>query len=133
MQPAAPFQAGSDWLNQMTISLVNRTNKTIVFGSIILHFLDTGDCSSSLPCASTTLEFGQRPAVDAFDGRTGKPVKPEHPERPPLDWKSDQTLVIHVSDYLAEIEQQLANSLPLTAVTKVNIYRGVFYFGDGMH
>ena len=29
IQPVAPFQAGSDWLQQMTISLVNRTNKTI--------------------------------------------------------------------------------------------------------
>ncbi len=27
IQPVAPFPAGSDWLQQMTISLINRTNK----------------------------------------------------------------------------------------------------------
>ncbi len=132
-QLVAPFQAGSDWLQQMTISLVNRTDKTIVFSGIIMHFLDTGDCSTSQPCAGATLELGQRPAVDAYDGRTGRPLKPQHPERPPLDWKSKQTIVVHISDYMADIEGQLANFLPVTAVSKVNVCRGVSYFEDGMH
>jgi hypothetical protein len=131
VQPVAPFQAGSDWLQQMTISLINRTNKTVVFGVILLHFLDTGDCRS-LPCVGAELHFGQRPAIDAYDGRTGRPLKPEHPERPPLDWKSEQTIVVHVSDYMAEIEENLVNFLPVTTITKVNVYRGPFYFDDGM-
>ncbi|MGH9583469.1 MAG: hypothetical protein ACRD4O_11085 [Bryobacteraceae bacterium] len=131
VQPVTPFQAGSDWLQQMTISLINRTDKTIVFGEININFLDTGDCKS-LPCAGVQLRFGQRPTIDAYDGRTGKPRKPEHPERPPLDWKSEQTIVIHVSDYMAEIEKDLANFMPVTDVTEVKVYRGVFYFSDGM-
>jgi hypothetical protein len=131
VQPVTPFQAGSDWLQQMTISLINRTAKTIVFGAISVSFLDTGDCKS-LPCAGASINFGQRPAVDAYDGRTGQPLKPEHPERPPLDWKSEQTLVVHVSDYMAEIEPSLANILPVTAITKVNVNRGAFYFENGM-
>ncbi len=72
VQPVTPFQAGSDWLQQMTISLINRTNKTIVFGGIILHFLDTGDCHA-LPCVGANINLGQRPAIDAYDGRTGQP------------------------------------------------------------
>ena len=132
IQPVTPFQAGSDWLQQMTISLVNRTNKTIVFGVVLLHFLDTGNCSSAQPCVGAELHFGKRPAIDAYDGRSGQPLKPEHPDRPPLDWKPEQTLVVHVSDYMAEIEEDLANYLPVTAVTKVNVYRGPFYFTSGM-
>ncbi|MBV9267827.1 MAG: hypothetical protein JO061_16790 [Acidobacteriaceae bacterium] len=115
----------------MTISLVNRTNKTIVFGSLIVHFLDTGDCRA-LPCVGDWLQFGKMPAIDAYDGRTGQPMKPEHPERPPLDWQSEQTIVVHVSDYIPEIEERLADSMLVTAVTKINIYRGPFYFDDGM-
>lgn len=130
IQPVTPFQAGSDWLQQMTVSLVNRTNKTIASGGIILHFLDTGDCHAT-PCVGVTLHFGQMPAVDAYDGRTGRPLRPEHPEAPPLGWKPEQTITIKVSDYMAEIEQQLANYIPVTDVTKVNVYRGAFYFEDG--
>ncbi len=82
IQPITPFQAGSDWLRQMTISLVNRTNKTIVFGGIIFHFLDVGDCSVAQPCVEAEIHLGQMPIIDAYDGRTGRPLKPEHPERP---------------------------------------------------
>lgn len=131
MQPVTPFQAGSNWVGQMTISLINRTNKPIVYGGIILHFLDIGDCRS-LPCVGPELHFGQMPAIDAYDGRTGKPLKPEHPESPPLDWKPEQTFVVHVSDYMAEIDEDLANIMSVTAVTNVNVYRGVFFFDDGM-
>ena len=131
VQPFTPFQAGTDWFQQMTISLVNRTSKTIVFGALIFHFLDTGDCRSG-PCVGVDLELGQRPAIDAYDQRSGKPLQPEHPERPPLDWKSEQTLVIHVSDYMPDFEGRLANYLPVTNISKVNISRGPFYFEDGM-
>lgn len=132
VQRVTPFQAGSDWLREMTISLINRTNKTIEFGSIIFHFLDTGDCSSAQPCVGASLTFGQMPAIDAYEGRTGRPIKPEHPERPPLDWKPEQTIVVHVSDYIDEMERNLADFMPVTAVTKVNVYRGPFYFEDGL-
>jgi hypothetical protein len=37
-----------------------------------------------------------------------------------------------VSDYLPEIEEDLADFLPVTSVRNVNVYRGVFYFDDGM-
>ena len=131
-QPVTPFPAGSDWLQQMTISLVNRTNKTIAYGVLIFHFLDVGDCSPAQPCVEAELHFGQRPAIDAYDGRTCRPLKPEHPERPPLDWRPQKTIVVHVSDYMPEIEESLANFMTVTSVSKVNLSRGPFYFDDGM-
>jgi hypothetical protein len=70
--------------------------------------------------------------MNAYDGRTGKPLRPEHPERLPLDWKPEQTIVIHVSDYMTEIQEQLADFMPVTEVTKLKVYRGVFHFADGM-
>jgi hypothetical protein len=132
IQPFIPFEAGGDWLQQMTISLINRTNKTVVFGRVIFHFMDAGDCSSARPCPEALLEVGQIPAIDAYDGRTGQPMRRVHPERPALDWGPEQTIVVHVSDYMPEIEASLANFLPVSAVTKVNVYRGDFYFADGM-
>ncbi len=44
-------------------------------------------------------------------------------------------MVVHVNDYMAEIESRLSNSptpLAVTALNKLNVYRGVFYFEDGM-
>ncbi len=132
LQPITPFQAGSDWIQQMTISLFNRTNKVIAFGGLNMRFLDTGDCHA-LPCASVAIRFGQRPAIDAYDERTGKSVRPERPGSAPLDWRPGQTFVVHVSDYMGDIEKStLSNTMPVTAVTKVAIFRGTFYFDDGM-
>ncbi len=133
IQPVTPFQASNDWVQHMNIFLVNRTSKVIVRGSMILRFLDTGDCSTpSSRCIQSVLEFGRLPAVDAYSGRTGQPLKPERLERPPLDWRPEQTIAIHVSDYIAEIKEDSANLLPVNALSKLNIYRGVFYFDDGM-
>jgi hypothetical protein len=132
IQPVTPFQAGPDWLSQMTVSLVNRTNKTIVFGGIHLTFLDTGNCSPAQPCVGAELHFGQRPAIDAYDGRTGRPTKPEHPGRPPFDWKPEQTIVVRVSDYMPEIEESLTNFMAVSSVSKINLHRDAFYFRDGM-
>ncbi len=131
IQPVTPFEAAGDWLRQTTISLINRTSKTIVFAEINLHFLDTGDCRT-LPCVGVQLRLGRTPAVDAYDGRTGRPLRPETPDRPTLDWKPEQTIVVHVSDYLPEIEEDLADFLPVMSVRNVNVYRGVFYFDDGI-
>jgi hypothetical protein len=130
-QAVTPFEAGGNWLSQMILSLINRTDKTIVFGGIDLDFLDTGDCRTQ-PCVGAQLDFGQRPAIDAYDGRTGQPLKPEHPERPPLNWKRGQTITIRVSDYMPQIEEDLSNFMSVTAVTKMNVHRLVFYFDDGM-
>ena len=131
IQPVAPFQAGSNWLQQMTISLFNRTNKTIVFGTITLQFLDTGDCRT-LPCSADQIHFGQIPAVDAYYGRTGLPLKPEHPEQPRLNWEPDQRLTIHVGDYMNEITRNVEDYLPVAAVTKVAVHLSAFFFEDGM-
>ena len=131
IQPVTPFQDGSDWFQQMTISLVNRSSKIIVFGGLIFHFLDVGNCSTVQPCVEGEITLGQRPAVDAFTGK-GQTIKPEHPERSPLVWKPHETIAIHVADYIADVGRNLEPFMPITAVTKVDISRGVFYFKDGM-
>ena len=131
VQPVTPFQAGSDWLQQMTISLVNRTNKTIVFGAISLQFLDAGDCRTQ-PCRAYTIRLGQVPAINNYSARTGEPLKPDHPERPPLNWEPSQTIVVHVSDSLAEIKDALLSLSPVTEVTRVAVHIGPFFFNDGM-
>lgn len=54
IQPVTPIQAGDDWLQNVTIYLLNRTNKTIVEGQIVLVFPETGDGSPGTRCGCTT-------------------------------------------------------------------------------
>ncbi len=132
VQPVTPFQAGNDWLQQMTISLVNRTEKTIVAGTVSLMFLDNAaDCRTQV-CPMEQIHLGQMPAVDAYDGRTGKPLRSEHPERTPLNWKHGQIFTVRIGDYLNEIGAKPLNYEPVTTVSKVAVHVGPFFFEDGM-
>ena len=130
VQPVAPFQAGSDWLQQMAISLFNRTNKKIVFGAVTLMFLDTGDCRT-LPCVAYGIRLGQVPIADAYSARTGQ-LRPDHSASPRLNWEPNQAMVVHVADYMMQIEKILSKHMPVTAVTKVAVHISPFFFDDGM-
>lgn len=115
VQPILPFQADSDWLKMMSISLINRTEKTIVAGEITLNFLDTGNCRSQ-PCVAEQIHIGQLPSIDAYNGRTGQPLKLD--ARDPLDWAPDQAVVVHVGDYMDEIVHNLSDHLAVTSVNR---------------
>lgn len=131
VEPVTPFQAGPNWLQTMTISLMNRTNKNIASGQLTLSFLDVGDCRHT-PCPAGHIHLGQIPAIDAYDGRTGKPLP--NPGTQPLDLKPDQVLAVHVGTYWNDIldESGLEKFMPVTAVSKVRLDIGPFFFEDGM-
>lgn len=132
VQSVTPFQSTSDWLQKMTIAMVNRTNKTIVAGTVTLLFLDNAsDCRTEV-CPMEQMRVGQLPAVDAYDGRTGQPLKPEDVGIAPVEWKAEQTFTLHVSDYWQDIETKLSNFGVSTEPSKVAIHLGPFYFADGM-
>ena len=131
VEPVTPFQAGPNWLQTTTISLINRTNKTIASGQLTLCFLDVGDCRHR-PCPAGHIQLGQIPAIAAYDGRTGKPLP--NPGTQPLDLKPDQALAVEVGAYWNDIldESGLEKFMPVTAVSKVRLDIGPFFFEDGM-
>ena len=132
VQPFTPFQAPADWLSNMDISLVNRTSRNIAFGELSIFLLDTGDCSKAAPCTSVSIRFGNIPAAGLFNTLTKEPI-PAEPARPALNWQGEQTLVIHVKDYLPQITQALSNTnMPVTSINKVSVARVLFYFDSGM-
>ena len=130
VEPVTPFQAGPNWLQTMTISLINRTNKTIASGQITLAFLDAGDCRHT-PCPAGHIQLGQIPAIAAHDGRTGKPLP--NPGTQPLDLKPDQVLAVHVGTCWNDIldESGLEKRMPVTAVSKVRIDIGLSFSRTG--
>ena len=129
-RPAVPFQADEDWLKNMLILLLNRTDKEIVCADIDFMFPDAGDGSPSRPVVEYHLTLGQRPEVDAFNSR-GRKIPP-NPAKQPLSFSPGQTLTIHVGDYIEEIGSVVEQKLPLSQISKLAVRRRRFYFSDGM-
>jgi hypothetical protein len=128
-RPAVPFQADEDWLKNMVITLLNRTNKEIVWAELDFTFLDTGDGSPSRPVTVYRLILGQLPEIDSFSSH-GRKLPPE-PDKQPLSFAPGQTLVIHVADNVDEMQSLVEQRIPFSQISKVGIRRFRFYFSDG--
>jgi hypothetical protein len=130
VQPVKPFQADQDWLKSMTIHLYNRTNKTIAFIDLPLGFPDTGNGRTE-PQWIYHLQLGRIPAVDAYSGRTGKPIAIDA-KLMPLGFGPEQSLTVHVADYIDQIRSYVQGRMLLSGVTKLVIHGGTVFFDDGM-
>lgn len=124
-----PFQAGSEWLGSMTVYLRNRTVKNIVFVDIPVGFPETGDGHTS-PQSIYHIRLGRLPAVDAFDGRTGKPLLP-HTGVQQLSIATGGTLAIRIVDYMDQLKSYVDQAMPFATVTKCTIYGTKGCFEDG--
>ncbi|MGB9458025.1 MAG: hypothetical protein WCB12_18390 [Bryobacteraceae bacterium] len=130
VEPVTPFEAGDDWLQNLTLYLLNRTNKTIAFSNIVLAFPETGDGRSPQhPQRVYNLNLGRLPDFVAFSGRTGEPLR-QDPSRQSMSFAPGQTLPIHLGDYIDHIKASL-DDIPFT-VTKCIIRRSSVVFDDGM-
>lgn len=122
-EPPPAFQAGDDWLTDLTISLFNRTNKTIVYALVSLSFPQTQ------PERADNISLGRIPDIAALD-RQGKPI--QQGGQQPLSLGPGQTLVLKVSDHMNEIRGLLGSALSVP-VTRVTVLLNRCYFEDGMH
>jgi hypothetical protein len=122
-QPPPEFQAGDDWLQDLSITFFNRTDKTIVYVLIGLSFPQTQ------PERATNISLGRIPDVAAFDYQ-GKPVP--QGARQPLSIGPGQSLTLKVGDYIQEIRGGLEPVL-FVPVTTVTIHLISCHFEDGMY
>jgi len=129
VQAKTPFLAGNDWLQNMTISFFNRTNKTIVYGAILLNFPELSDPTTQ-PVVQYAIRLGRIPESVAFDGRTGKPLRQN--DRTLLTFAPGQSLEIHLSDHITGIRGTIEHASGSFAVSNVVIHYGNFIFEDGM-
>lgn len=130
-----PFQADENWLKNLSISLLNRTNKEIVRVELDIVFPDTGDGSPSHPVTVYRLWLGQRPEIVSFT-RSGRKLPPE-PDKQPLSFSPGQTLVLNLADYADAIQTCVEGGcggigIPFAQVKRIAIHRTQFYFADGM-
>jgi hypothetical protein len=125
-QPVTPFDAGDDWIQNIAISVFNRTNKVIAAEEIHLLFPEAGNRIYGIM-------VGRIPANAAFYSR-GRPgaVIPQGPEMQPMAFLPGETRLVHLGDYLGQIRESLEREKPLSAYTRVFISTGAIHFEDGM-
>ena len=128
-RPAVPFQADENWLKNMVIILLNRTNEEIVCADIDFIFPETGDGSPSHPVAEYHLTLGQLPEIDSFTSH-GRRIPPNL-DKQPLSFAPGQMLAIHLGDYIEEMGPVVEQKMPLSQISKLAVLRQRFYFSDG--
>ena len=125
-QPIETFEAGDDWLKDTTLSVFNRTNKTIAFQTIDLRFPEAGQRIYSI-------RLGRVPANAAFFGRGRVDESlPQADHLQALHFLPGQTLTIRVGDLIEQIRQRMESDRPLAAYTQVFVSSGEVFFEDGM-
>jgi hypothetical protein len=127
--PVVPFDGDANWLENASISLLNRTNKTIVYGSIALMFPETGDGTMQKPISTYNLTFGRIPDAAAFTG-SGQPLRQPSTQLP-ASLLPGQTMTLSVAGQINLVKNSIVR-IPFSAVTTCNIRRVLFFFDDGM-
>lgn len=124
------FQAGDSWLQEVTIYLLNRTNKTIVYAELNVGLFPQigNDGSPAPPQQRYSVILGRRPEVANFSSRTGEPM-PQHGL--PLTFTSNQTQVVRLSDYTDEIANIIRRT-QMGTVNSISVLPTYFVFDDGM-
>jgi hypothetical protein len=126
--PITPFEAGDDWIQNLSVYFLNRTSQTIVAAEINLGFPETSMLTGRPP-RGCVLKLGRRPAPAAFD-RTGQAI-PQPSDRLPLSFGPGQTMVVGLGDYMGQIGATVNPVMLLAAVTSVRIDLIACYFADG--
>jgi hypothetical protein len=125
--PVTPFLADDEWVQNLTVYLLNRTNQLIVYVSINLTFPETTDLVTRFR-AGYQVHLGRIPAAAAYEN--GRPV-PQPPERQPILFQPGQILAVHLGDYIDEIKADVERARPLAGLTTIHVNLSMCYFAGG--
>src|SRR5208337_268415 len=122
----APFQAGDDWLKEMTFTIKNRSSKTFVFISFDIVL---SEALASARTIGKVVELGRVPEVDAY---TVEGNKIDQGSQQPLDFRPGQEMEISVAPYADELRGKIEEIQPFSTANRCFINVAVGYFEDGM-
>jgi hypothetical protein len=129
-----PFQAGDDWLKEMTFTIKNRSSKTFVRLSFGFSFPDTlHPCPESITGECTWgglgVDLGRIPENAAY---TLEGKKLNQGSDQPIDFRPGQEMEIPLAPYADELRRRIEEHQPFSTISRcfINVYLG--YFEDGM-
>jgi hypothetical protein len=125
--PITPFRADDDWIENLTVHLLNRTNKAIVYFWITLSFPVDSEGSAR---TFFNLRLGHVPSSVDLD-RNGNPMWRLPSE--PIEIPPGETIAIRLRDYFDRIKEAVEPTMRIANATQMFVYvqPGV-YFADGM-
>ena len=128
--PTTPFYANDDWIQNLTVYLLNRTDKPIVFLTVAFSFPDTTVRQSR---AAFSVNLGVIPPSALFD-LNGRPVKVKQPPgTEPIFFGPGEMMPIHLADYLDRIDIKRSLPASLAAMTTIDVVpQPGTIFADGM-
>jgi len=130
LDPTTPFEGDDGWIQNLTVHLLNRTDRPIDFLQITLLFPETGNGSAASPVRVCYLQLGRVPTgVEVLPD--GRPY-PEGPDRNPLGFQPGQTIDIRLLDYIDKIRAGARTAIALEAATVIKLDPSKFYFTGGM-
>jgi hypothetical protein len=121
-----PFSADDGWIQNVTVYLVNRTNRTIVYALLNFGFPETTVGQTQ---AVFQLFLGRIPESVPFDSH-GVPYR-RRPGSQPILFRPGQTMAIRLGDYIDQIKARVDPVMPPAALTAVSVNFAQFFFADG--
>ena len=117
-----PFQAGDEWLKELTFTIKNRSSKTLVTLYMDVAFPETIEQFGYE--VGQPIKFGRRPELDGWPR--------DEDSNQPLDFRPGQEIVISFAPYADQIRKQIEERQPFSTITRcfINVHTG--YFADGM-
>ncbi len=131
LQPVVSFEAGDDWIRNVTVQLYNHTNKTIVFAQIEVSFPQLGDGTPQHPKRVYNITLGQIPPTVAINGRTGQPLR-QNTNSKPLSFAPGETILLDLGAYLDQLKSAVEGLMPWEQINQIAIRRQSVYFPDGI-
>lgn len=128
--PGKPFQAGDNWLRDLSITLKNQTSKKIAF--VWVTFIFPQDESNIFEGhIYWELMLGQPPANTLGTFNHPREVIPKGTGRP-LNFAPGQEMTISLGDYIGPLKARIEGWKPFASVNKCIIAVNHVYFDDGM-
>jgi len=121
---AFKFQAGDDWLRNLSLVLKNRTSKNIVYVGLKLKFPQT---KTEGPVVEQSFAYGRIPGAVAYNGSGEK--LPQGSDRPIL-LAPGQQMTLSLAGHDSEIREGLERLQPFSSISLCYIRYDV-YFEDG--
>lgn len=126
-----PFQAGDDWLKNITLVLENFCDKQVTAVDLRLLFPQTGTGQTpDSPVVSYTIAIGRKPDWSMY-GRSGRKHTPTGTELEPFSIPPGQQVRIPLAPFYDAIKAGVETKLPIRKTDAMRIGAGTFYFADG--
>ena len=112
-----PFPADDNSFQNLDLYVLNRTSRTIAFLALQFHF---PEADSAFGVAGFQISLGRMPASANFD-YYGKPLPPPSADSRSLSLGPGATMVIHLGDYVSRANATLERTVPLAALTALDV------------